>query len=128
MINAKKVKQSVKYANFHITNAVTKYTLHVNGFSGVLADALKYSNRQKFSTFDSDNDSSYTHHCALDYFGAWWFHGCFSTHLNGKYYSAGKMGISRNILVNSGIHWHSNGYYGDTDSLIFTEMKVRRKP
>ena len=77
-------KPSVKYANFHITNAATKYTLHVNGFSGTLADVLKKSNRQKFSTFDSDNDSSYIHHCALECFGAWWFFGCFSTHLNGN--------------------------------------------
>ena len=35
---------------------------------------------------------------------------------------------SKNILINSGIHWYSNGFNGGFDSLIFTEMKVRRKP
>ena len=32
------------------------------------------------------------------------------------------------ILSNSGIHWlKSAGFNGGSDSLIFTEMKVRRK-
>ena len=58
MMNAKKIRKSVRYANFHINNAATKYTLHVNGYNGTLADAMKPLNRQKFSTFDSDNDNA----------------------------------------------------------------------
>ena len=34
MMNAKMKKKSVRYANFHITNAATKYILHVNGYTG----------------------------------------------------------------------------------------------
>ena len=45
--NVKKIKTSVIYSNFLITNAVTKYTLHVNGYAGTLADALRLHNRQK---------------------------------------------------------------------------------
>ena len=130
MMNGKKIKKSVRYANFHITNAATKYTLHVNGYTGTLADSLGYNNRQKFSTFDSDNDSKSNENCALKFFGGWWFNGCFSTHLNGKYYSSGKMSIDsydKIILRNSGIHWASPGFNGAPDSLVFTEMKVRRK-
>ena len=130
MMNAKKVKKSVKYRNFHIANAATKYTLHVNGFTGTLTDALKLNDWQKFSTFDSDNDSSSSRHCASKYFGGWWFNGCYLTHLNGKYYPGGKMAIDsykNDILKDSGIHWQSYGFSGDSDSLIFTEMKVRRK-
>ena len=130
MMNAKKIKKSVRYSDFHITNAATKYTLHVNGYSGTLDDALKRNNRNKFSTFDFDNDSHSIVNCASMYFGAWWFADCYTTHLNGKYYSSGKMAIdaySRNILDNRGIHWRSNGFNGGSDSLIFTEMKVRRK-
>ena len=98
MVNAKKIKKSVRYANFHITNAATKYTLHENGYTGTLDDALKLHNRQKFSTFDSDNDSSSMYHCASNFLvrgggGCWWFQGCYSTHLNGKYYSGGEMSI-----------------------------------
>ena len=130
MMNAKKIKKSARYANFHITNVATKYTLHVNGYTGTLDDALKRQNRQKFSTFDSDNDSSSTRHCASQYFGGWWFNDCYNTHLNGKYYSGGKMSIDsykNDILTDSGIHWSSSGFNGAHDSLIFTEMKVRRK-
>ena len=130
MINAKKVKKSVRYTNFHITNAASKYTLHVNGYTGTLADALKPHNRQKFSTFDSDNDSRSTANCASWLFGGWWFTDCHDSNLNGKYYSGGKMAIdydSKNILIYTGVQWLSNGFNGDSDSLVFTEMKVRRK-
>ena len=130
MMNFKQIKKSVKYASFHITNAATKYTLHVNSYTGTLNDRLGYNNRQKFSAFDSDNDSNSKENCAFKYFGGWWFNCCFITHLNGKYYSGGKMSIdsyNNNILTNSGIHWKSPGFNRDSDSLVFTEMKVRRK-
>ena len=127
MMNAKKITKSVRYANFHITNAATKYTLHVNGYTGTLADALKYHNRHKFSTFDSDNDSLSTANCASTLFGGWRFKACHNNHLNGKYYSGGKMAVdihNKNILAKSGIHWYPGGFNRVSDSLIFTEMKV----
>ena len=128
MMNAKKIKKSIKYAAFHITNAA-KYTLHVNSFNGTLDNALKQNNRHKFPTFDSDN-ASHQNNCASIYWGGWWFSDCFITHLNGKYYAAGKMKISlynNIVLIDSGIHWQSAGFNGQADSLIFTEMKFRRK-
>ena len=130
MINAKKIRKSVRYANFCITNAATKYTLHVNGYNGTLYDALKLHNRHKFSTFDSDNDSDSVANCASLLFGGWWFIDCYRSNLNGKYYSGGKMAIdydSKNILIYTGVQWLSNGFNGNSDSLVFTEMKVRRK-
>ena len=129
MMNAKKIRKSVRYGNFHINNAATKYTLHVNGFTGSLNNAMKLNNRQKFSTFDSDNDN-YIGHFASAHFGGWWFDDCYHTDLNGKYYSGGKMAIdahSKNILYATGIHWKSIGLNLFSDSLIMTEMKVRRK-
>ena len=68
MMNYKKIKKSVNYADFHITNAVAKYTLHVNGYTGTLADALKRHNRQKFCTFNSENDNRSTANCASEFF------------------------------------------------------------
>ena len=130
MMNAKKIKKSVRYSNFLITNAAAKYTLHVNGYTGTLNDALKYHNRQKFSTSDSDKDSHSRTNCASQLFGSCWFKSCHDSHLNGKYYSGGKMtmdGHGKNILAETGIHWLSTGFNGDHDFLIFTEMKVRRK-
>ena len=67
------------------------------------------------------------HHC---FFCGWWFYGCYASNLNGKYYSGSKMSFnihSKNIPVHSVIHWKSNGFNGGSDSLIFAEMKVRRK-
>ena len=130
MMNAQKIKTSIKYANFHITNAATKYTLHVNGYTGTLADALKQHNRQKFSTFDSDNDSESTANCASWLFSGWWFSNCHDSNLNGKYYPGGKMSndyLGKTVFIHTGIQWHSNGFNNEYDSLIFTEMKVRRK-
>ena len=130
MMNAKMIKKSIKYLNFHIDNAATKYTLHVNGYTGTLKDALKRHNRQKFSTFDSDNDGSSTANCASKLFGGWWFFHCHDSNLNRKYYSGGKMAIDVNsqiILIFTGIHWYSNEFNGYTNSLIFTEIKFRKK-
>ena len=104
------------------------YNLHVNGLNGALDNALKQNNRHKISTFDSKNDS-HQNNCASIYFGGWWFSDCFITHLNGKYHSAGKMVISSYnnvVLTDSGIHWWSTGFNERTDSLIFTEMKIRK--
>ena len=84
--------------------------------------------KHKFSTIDSENDSQSAANCAWQYFGGWWFADCYSTHLNGKYYSGGKMAfdtVSDNILIATGIHWSTTGFNGGSDSLIFVEMKVR---
>ena len=92
----------------------------MNGFTGTLADDLEVHNRQQFTTFDSDNDNHSTQNCASSHFGGRWFNFCFLFHLNGKYYSGGKMAIdkdSKYILTNTGIRWHTNG---------FTEMKLRK--
>ena len=135
MMNAKKTRKHVKYANFHIASASTKYTLHVSGFTGDSFDTLKEHNKQSFSTVDADNDSNSLTNCAFVFCAGWWFHGtsCYHANLNGFYYSGGKMGIdvdNRNIPAEfSGIHWLSDGFNGRNgrDSLLFTEMKVRRK-
>ena len=45
---------------------------------------MQHHNGRPFSTKDQDNDSS-SDNCALKYKGAWWYAGCFSANLNGKY-------------------------------------------
>ena len=58
MANAQKTKTYIKYSNFHIAGAATKYTLHVNGFTGILLDALKEQNKRPFSTLDAVNSGN----------------------------------------------------------------------
>ena len=57
-------------------------------------------------------------HCAQHYGGAWWFHNCHESNLNGHYYhnvTAGGYGC--------GINWfYWKGFYY---SLKFSEMKTR---
>ena len=113
MMNTKKAKRSVRYANFHVNNAINKYTLHMNDFSCTLSDALKLHNKQKFSAFDSDNDSNSKENCAVKYFGGWWFADSYTIYVKGKYYSGGKMAIesfSKNVLFATVIYWYSNGF------------------
>ena len=84
--NNKQIKKYAKYENFQIGNAITKYMLHVSGFSGTVADnALNKQNQQKFTTFDLDNDHYQPGNCGSRFFGGWWYNACFLAHLNGLY-------------------------------------------
>ena len=75
-----------KYSSFYIGSSSTDYTLHVSGFSGSsgVGDSLDYHNGQKFSTKDNDNDNS-GYNCAVRWLGAWWYHNCHYSNLNGHY-------------------------------------------
>ena len=135
IINDKKTKKHVKYANFHIVKVSTKYSLHVSGFTGDLFDRLKGHNKELFSAFDAGNDGNSLRNCAFQFCAGWWFHRtfCYNANLKGFYCSVDKIGIdmnNRNIPVEyTGIHWLSDGFnmWDDKDSLLFAEMKVRRK-
>ena len=61
------------------------YRLNIGSFhaNGSIKDWLKSHKGRAFSTKDRDNDSS-SLNCANSWKGAWWYHGCHTTHLNGK--------------------------------------------
>ena len=130
MMNNKNVKIYAKYGIFNVGSAATKYILHIGGFSGTATkDRLTIHNAKMFSTYDSNNDKV-CRNCALEFFGAWWYAAGFDSHLNGLYYPGGKMSPNRygnNIRIFTGIHWIQKGFNTGAESLIFTEMKVRRK-
>ena len=52
--------------------------------SGNATDKLDYHNGCKFSTKDQDNDGSRAN-CAENVKGAWWYHDCRRSNLNGGY-------------------------------------------
>ena len=130
MTNNKNIKKYAKYDNFNIGNAATKYMLHISGFTGTVSfDGLTYHNARMFSTYDNNNSKLGTNP-AITFFGAWWFFDGYHSHLNGLYYPAGKMSPNiqgTEISVWTGIHWHFATFNTRSDSLTFTEMKVRRK-
>ena len=77
-----------------------------------------------------DKDVKPNANCALKYFGGWWFDACYAVHLNGKYFPGGRLSMIEDGSVPlswTGIHWWTTGFNnGTSESLITTEMKVRR--
>ena len=106
----------VKYNTFEITNETTKYVLKINGFSGNVTSRMDYNNNQKFTTFDSNNDSANSSvNCATNEGGGWWYHYCSYVFLNSRY----KFTKSSNREI----YW--DRHY-DKIQPEFVEMKMRR--
>lgn len=125
MKNNKNIKQHAKYKKFQLGNADTRYTLYVDDHTGTATNELMALNKNEFSTFDNDNDQNLAGNCAYLYGSGWWHGNCFATNLNGKYYPGGRMTRSQ---IATGIHWsQANSFSSHSNSLILTEMKVRRR-
>ncbi len=103
------------YDSFGIGDWTDKYRLSVSGFNGTGGDSLAYHNGRPFSTKDHGSGLN----CARDREGAWWYHGCAWSNLNGEYlrghHSSGSL---------DGVQWYH--WKGSYYSLKFVEMKVRR--
>uniref|UniRef100_A0A8C2B8Q6 Microfibril associated protein 4 n=1 Tax=Cyprinus carpio TaxID=7962 RepID=A0A8C2B8Q6_CYPCA len=73
------------YSSFSVGPEADGYRLHVSGFkNGGAGDSLSGHNRQKFSTFDKDQDSN-KKNCAKEFLGAFWYSACHTTNPNGIY-------------------------------------------
>ena len=103
------------YSTFSISNGSTEYILTAGGYSGTAGDSLTSHSGRRFSTYDNDNDIFSGVNCAQYYTGAWWYHSCFSSSLNGRYFDT----ATNN---DQGIIW---GPWIST-TLQFSEMKTRR--
>uniref|UniRef100_A0A1X7UEG4 Fibrinogen C-terminal domain-containing protein n=1 Tax=Amphimedon queenslandica TaxID=400682 RepID=A0A1X7UEG4_AMPQE len=108
-----------KYNNFEILDSYTQYTLVIQGYTGTAGDSLmSIHNMMKFTTKDKDNDKRGGSNCANDHPGAWWYNNCYSALLNAPY------SHSSSVSAWTGVIW--NAFKGNSYSLKFTEMKVRR--
>ena len=105
-----------KYSTFNIGDSTTDYTITVGGYSGEAGDSLSGHNGRKFSTKDRDNDI-YSGNCAFAFSGAWWYHVCHSSNLNGLYLGGPHESYANGIDWQ---HWRGKHY-----SLKFSEMKVK---
>lgn len=102
-------KLYAKYSSFKVGNSEEEYILSIDGHSGNASDSLKQHNNMKFSTHDNDNDR-YHGNCARSDIGAWWYHLCYDSNLNG-YYDPGR-----------GVIWRQHGRLA---RFIRVEMKIR---
>lgn len=79
-------------------------------------DSLTDHGDHFFSTKDRDNDES-SSNCAVQFQGAWWYHSCHSSNLNGRYLKGPHTSYA------NGINWKSWGRYNY--SYKVSEMKLR---
>ncbi|XP_062587318.1 techylectin-5B-like [Saccostrea cucullata] len=111
-------KAFAQYKTFYVRSEGSKYRLSVSGYSGTAGDSLtSVHNGMKLSTKDQDNDSS-GHNCATKYHGAWWYHSCHYSNLNGLYGQSGVFGGKYPVLY----HWKRN-----EEALQKTMMMIRHK-
>ncbi|KAM4597946.1 microfibril-associated glycoprotein 4-like [Polymixia lowei] len=112
-----KNKVYAKYSSFRVGSEAGGYKLHVSGFkNGGAGDSLTYSNGQKFSTFDKDQDT-WSKNCALIYYGAFWYKSCHRANPNGAYL----WGTTPHD--GTGVTWYH--WKGQKYSLKGIEMKIR---
>ncbi|XP_063436209.1 fibrinogen C domain-containing protein 1-like [Mytilus trossulus] len=110
-------KRYAEYSIFNIADEENGYRLLVYNYSGNAGDSFGVHSGLMFTTFDKDNDRS-GDNCAALYTGAWWYRGCHSSNLNGKYIAGNHTSFA------DGIEWYLwKGYHY---SLKSTKMMVRK--
>uniref|UniRef100_A0A4Y0BEW5 Fibrinogen C-terminal domain-containing protein n=1 Tax=Anopheles funestus TaxID=62324 RepID=A0A4Y0BEW5_ANOFN len=112
-------KKFARYDHFEIGDESQTYNLtKVDGYSGTAGDSLAMSKGMKFSTIDSDNDTS-KESCAIYHTGAWWYASCHNSNLNGKYLH----GVTAEYAT--GMVWRT--FRGFNYSLKSAKMMIRPK-
>ena len=76
-------------------------------FLGTAGDSLAWHRNMSFSTRDQNNDpASHIINCAIKHEGAWWYHRCHYSNLNGRYLKGNHSSYA------NGVNWyHWKGYY-----------------
>ncbi|XP_062607550.1 fibrinogen C domain-containing protein 1-B-like [Saccostrea cucullata] len=106
-----------EYSTFYIGNQPNKYRLTVSGYTGTAGDTLAWHSGYNFTTKDQDNDIYSGVNCATDRRGAWWYHNCANSNLNGEYGQSGVSGRKYPI-------WYGWKYL---EALKQTVMMIRHK-
>ena len=110
------------YPYFRVNNERNKYSLQITSASPSSSYPFVSSDKQKFSTYDRDNDGAPSYNCAKDVlYAGWWINGsgntCSSTktNLNGPYDAYADRSASKRI-----------NYNGHPATLNGYEIRVRR--
>ncbi|XP_013909778.1 PREDICTED: ficolin-1-like [Thamnophis sirtalis] len=106
-----------KYASFQVTAESDRYRLTLGVFTGGSAgDSLSYHNNMPFSTKEKRQDPR-KFNCAEKCQGAWWYHECHHSNLNGRYW------LGEHKTRGNGINWATGK--GPYYSYKRSEMKIR---
>ncbi|XP_038060729.1 ficolin-3-like [Patiria miniata] len=91
-----------KYSDFQIFPG--EYNLNIGQYdaSSTAGDSLAYHRGFPFSTNDRDNDG-WESNCAQSLHGAWWFHSCTFSDLNGQYPDDHAAAYEKDVLW---FHWN----------------------
>ncbi|XP_028628698.1 ficolin-1 isoform X1 [Grammomys surdaster] len=107
-----------KYSSFRVSEEQEKYKLTLGQFlEGTAGDSLTKHNNMSFTTRDHDNDTNRMKNCAVLFHGAWWYHDCHQSNLNGRYLSGSHESYA------DGINWLTG--QGHRYSYKVAEMKLR---
>lgn len=106
-----------QYSSFKINGAADGHRLIVSGYSGTAGDSLSTHSGYMFSTKDVDRDTVSDANCAVIYSGAWWYHACHASNLNGLYLNGPHASYA------NGVNWWD--FAGHYESLKVSKMKVR---
>ena len=101
------------YSTFAIGTEASGYVLSAGGYSGDAGDSLTYHSGSAFSTRDADRDS-WSSHCAQSFTGAWWYHSCHYSNLNGMW--------GNTSYAQGPVWYHWLGHYAP---MTFTQMAMR---
>ncbi|XP_026470537.1 angiopoietin-related protein 1-like [Ctenocephalides felis] len=108
------------YKSFSIGPEAQSYPINVLGaYYGDAGDSLAYQAGHKFSAHDLDNDNWPEGSCAQAHHGAWWYHACEQSNLNGLYLS----GQIPEDVSNQGMYWYE--FHGPGYSLKASRMMIR---
>ncbi|XP_064614099.1 fibrinogen C domain-containing protein 1-like [Liolophura sinensis] len=121
LVNMKRYTNGTGYASysrFRVPDETQNFRLLLGTFKGNAGDSLAWHNGLEFSTYDRDKDYNKVN-CAASYHGAWWYHGCHNSNLNGLYVHV-KEKSQENTSSVTWYHWSSKYL-----PLQFSEMKIR---
>ena len=91
-----------EYSTFAISDEAHNYTLSIGTYSGTAGDGLTPHNHKPFLTKDHRGNN----YCPVRYKGAWWFHECHHSNLNGRYLQGTHTSLAE------GVNWYRwKGHY-----------------